>query len=83
MDTTRKITDLAPQDVPIVERLFGQRLDNAADAVLILRVPASVQPVDGDDLPAWCNVLEGMSDDDVDDFNALLKLPVRIGHPEA
>jgi len=82
MDTTRKITDLAPEDVPVVERLFGQRLDKATDAVLILRLPESVAPAGDDELPSWCNVLDGMSDQDVDEFNAILKLPVRIAKHE-
>ena len=83
METTRRVSDLSPQDVPIVERLFGQRLDNMVDAVLILRVPETVSPIDGDELPAWCNVLEGMSDEDLAEFNSLIELPVRIGSPEA
>jgi hypothetical protein len=83
MDASRKISDLAPEDVPIVERLFGRRLDNAVDAVLILRLPEATPPAGADGLPDWCNVLEGMSDEDVDDFNTIMKLPVKLGHREA
>jgi hypothetical protein len=33
---------------------------------------------DDDELPAWCNVLEGMSDEDRDEFRAILSTPVRL-----
>lgn len=81
METTRRITDIDPRDLPTVERLFGQRLEVNSNVVLVLRtldVPADVEPTDADDLPAWCNVLEGMSEQDRDDFRATLDTPVRL-----
>ncbi len=76
METIKKITEIDPRDVPLVERVFGQRLDPSAGAVLILRVPetaCAAEPQGGnDDVPAWCNVLEGMSDEDLADFDAIL-----------
>lgn len=87
METIRKIHELDPSDLPIVERVFGLKLDVTSDAVLILRVtPASQQRPDGADeieIPAWCNVLEGMSDEHLADFDAVLNTPVRLAHPQA
>ena len=87
METVRKIHELDPIDLPIVERVFGLKLDATSDAVLILRVtPPTELRADGTDqveVPAWCNVLEGMSDEDLADFDAILNTPVRLAHPQA
>jgi hypothetical protein len=87
METFRRIHELDPTDLPIVERVFGLKLDATTDAVLILRVtPATQQPTDQSDepeVPAWCNVLEGMSDEDLADFDAILNTPARLAHPQA
>ena len=84
METIKKIAELDPSDVPLVERVFGQRLDPSAGAVLILRVPdtacAAELQSENDDVPAWCNVLEGMSDEDLADFDATLAMPVWLAH---
>jgi hypothetical protein len=85
METIRKLTDIDPQDLSIVERVFGQRLEVTANVVLVLRtldVPADAGPADSDELPAWCNVLEGMSEQDRDEFRATLDSPVRLAHSD-
>ncbi len=65
--------DESRRDVPLVERVFGLRLDPMAGAVLILRVPDTASFVelrsDDEDVPAWYNVLVRMSDEDLADFN--------------
>jgi len=85
METIKKIAEMDPCDVPLVERVFGQRLDPSAGAVLILRVPETACAVapqpENDDVPAWCNVLEGMSDEDLAEFDATLAMPVWLAHP--
>jgi hypothetical protein len=84
METIKKITEIDPRDLPIVERLFGQRLEGAAAAVLILKTSDTTpnRPADdADAVPSWCNVLDGLSDEDLADFNATLNLPVHFGRP--
>ncbi len=87
METIRKVHDIDPNDLPIVERVFGLKLDATGDAVLILRVtpPSQQQPegADQEEVPDWCNVLEGMSDEDLADFDAILNTPVHLAHPQA
>jgi hypothetical protein len=82
METTRSVSNLDPHDRLVVERMFGQRLDVSADAVLILRVnddaSQSSSRAGGDDVPQWCNVLAGLSDDDLAEFGAALETPVRL-----
>lgn len=85
METIRKIADIDPRDLPVVERVFGQRLDVTSNVVLVLRTPdtpADAGPADSDELPAWCNVLDGMSEQDRDDFRATLNTPVRLSQCE-
>jgi hypothetical protein len=85
METVKRISELDPRDRSIVERMFGQHLAESADAILILRVNGEqaprTPPTDDDDVPAWCNVLEGMSDEDLADFDAILKTPIQLAHP--
>ncbi len=81
METIRPLTEIDPQDLPIVERLFGLPLPTPAGAELVLRIPDSPPEedrADSDDLPEWCNVLEGMSDEDRDEFRAILSTPLRL-----
>ena len=81
METIRKLTEIDPQDLSVVERVFGQRLDLTANVVLVLRTldaPADASPAEPDELPAWCSVLEGMSEQDRDEFRATLDSPVRL-----
>lgn len=83
METIRKLTEIDPQDLSVVARVFGQRLETTDNVVLVLRTldpTAETGPVDSDELPAWCNVLEGMSDTDRDEFRATLGTPVRLAH---
>jgi hypothetical protein len=89
METIKKISELETADRAVVERVFGVRLDPSADIVLILKsngslpaVPASSDEEDEDGLPKWLNVLQGMSDEDLADFNATLNAPVRFGPPD-
>jgi hypothetical protein len=37
---------------------------------------------DSDELPAWCNVLEGMSDKDREEFRATLNIPIRLANSD-
>ncbi len=82
METTRNVSNLDPHDRSVVERVFGQRLAVSAEAVLILRVneqtPQPSTRPEGDEVPPWCNVLEGLSDEDLAEFSAVLETPVRL-----
>jgi len=82
METTRNVSNLDAHDRLVVERVFGRRLDVSAEAVLILRVneqaPHPPSQAEGDEVPPWCNVLEGLSDADLAEFSAVLETPVRL-----
>jgi hypothetical protein len=76
METIKRLSDVDPRDLAVVERVFGQRISSMRGAVLILKTLES-SPQDPnvdaqDDLPSWCNVLEGMSDEDLAEFKASL-----------
>ena len=84
METIKKLSDIDPRDRAVVERIFGQRLEAADNIVLILKtlgaVPSSLPAADGE-LPSWCNVLDGLSDEDLAEFDATLNEPVRLAGP--
>ena len=83
METIRKLSDIDPRDREVVERVFGQRIADPADVVLILKTVEAVSndaagSGDEDEVPKWCHVLEGLSDEDLADFNVILAQPVRL-----
>jgi hypothetical protein len=81
METIKSLNEIDPQDLSVVERLFGRRLETTTGAVLVLRIPNPLPEENGADsneLPDWCNVLEGMSDEDRYEFRAILNAPVRL-----
>ena len=82
METIKSISELAPGDRHVVERLLGQQLGAAVGAKLILRVePAAAEPngaADDEELPSWCNVLEGISDEDLAEIEAAINFPTRL-----
>ena len=83
METIKRVCDLESADRAVLERVFGQPLEPSSDAVVILKAaepsPAPA-PVGDDGIPEWFNVLEGMSDEDLAEFDAILKTPVRLAH---
>ena len=84
METTRRISDIDAGDRAVLERVFGQPLEPSAEVVLIVKSggsPAadSTDEASPNELPSWCNVLEGMTDAELAEFDALLNMPVRLG----
>ena len=82
MEKIKKLCDVDPRDLAVVERVFGQRIETTAGAVLILK-GADVPPTDSGtqsrgELPPWCNVMEGMSDEDLAEFTAAMEQPVHL-----
>ncbi len=84
MEIIKKLSDIDPRDRAVVERVFGQRLEATANIVLILKT-VDAEPTGplaaGDELPSWCNVLDGLSDDDLAEFEATVNAPVRLARP--
>ena len=79
METIKKISDIDPGDRAAVERLLGQALPERGDALLILKteviVPPNPSEIGNGGVPAWYNVLDGFSDEDLAEFDALLNEP--------
>jgi hypothetical protein len=80
METTKRLSELDPHDRQLVGKIFGYDLSGAADAVIILRTSDAVTGTnhEGDEVPQWCNVLEGLSDDDLSEVIATFDEPVRL-----
>ena len=85
METIKKLDEVDPHDRAVVERVFGRSLASAAKAVLILRTEegSSTAPLEisQDDVPSWCNVLEGLSDEDLAQITVAFDAPVSFSEP--
>lgn len=80
MESLKRLSDIPPDDLAAVERMFGQRIASPDAAILILKThePQTDEPAVKalESLPDWLNVLEGMSDGDLAEFDQILKTPV-------
>jgi uncharacterized protein (DUF433 family) len=67
------------------EEAIRPRLENAVMSEKPREAAEPTVSLVGEDngLPVWCNVLEGLSDEDLADFRAELEAPVRLAHPTA
>ncbi|HEY2840897.1 MAG TPA: hypothetical protein VGJ26_17200 [Pirellulales bacterium] len=82
METIKRLSDVEPGDLVVVERLFGQRIERTEGNVLVLKTvdppPTAGAAGPGGELPNWCNVLEEMSDHDLAELNVTIANPVRL-----
>jgi len=78
-ETIRKLIDVNPSDLAALERVFGLPLLGSMDAVVVLRQTPPNSRSDQDEVPPWCNVLEGFSDEDLAEFDRMLEQPVKFG----
>lgn len=87
MESIKRLNDVDPSDLAVVERLFGHRVEASANVVLILKTLEPAQPAgelaaSSDELPPWYNVMEGMTDEQLAEFDATLAEPVILARPE-
>jgi hypothetical protein len=64
---TRTVRDLAANERSTVEQLLGHRLlDNQQVIIQVIAAESKPEPLPpGDQLPDWCNVFEGMTDEEI------------------
>lgn len=84
METIKNLSEIAPQDRSALERLIGAPLDPSRHQAVAVRVlpiasPTPDSPAAGT-LPDWCNVLEGFSDEDLAEFDAILANRPKLSH---
>lgn len=83
MESAKRIADLDPQDLAVVERVFGQPL-LTKDGLLVLRTHEAPKRLGQEtvaNVPAWFKVLEGLSDEDLAEVNASIARPSTLAHP--
>ncbi len=84
METVKNLSEIAPQDLSALERVIGAPLDPSRHQAVVVRVlpVASPTPEPSPDgtLPEWCNVLEGFSDEDLAEFDAILEDRPKLSH---
>lgn len=80
------VADLPAATRAAVEALVGRSLRDDQKLYILavdhVATPPGVAAQAGDELPDWCNVLEGLSDEEREDFRSALRLPVRLARPE-
>ena len=76
---TRNVRDLGENERSAAERLVGHGLrENQQLIIQVVSVDLGAQAPAGDDtgdeLPSWCNVYEGLSDEQIADLEAWVKM---------
>jgi hypothetical protein len=78
---TRNISDIAPADRHALEHVIGQRLsENQRVIIQVMTVGGespnaaaqSAQSTVAGDLPAWCHVYDGLSDEEIEEIEAVI-----------
>ena len=84
METIKRLSELDPCDVLVVERMFGRRVDATESFLLILcdensgpvaeghPVIAVQEGVTADTLPDWCDMYAGLSDAQIADLESVI-----------
>lgn len=84
METIKNLSEIAPQDLSALERVIGTRLDPSRHQAVALRVLPVASPTPDSSaagtLPEWCNVLDGFSDADLAEFDAILADRPNLSH---
>lgn len=84
METIKNLSEIGPQDLSALERLIGAPLDplrHQAVAVRVLPIePAKSDAIAPGALPEWCKVLEGFSDEDLEEFDSILADRPKLSH---
>lgn len=84
METIKNLSEITPQDVSALERLIGAPLDPSRHKAVAVRILLVASPTPDSSaagtLPEWCNVLEGFSDEDLDEFDAILADRPKLSH---
>ena len=85
----RNVVEIEPTDRRALEHLLGQQLDD--NQQLLLRVIGPVAPdvesangdqeADDDLLPEWCNVYEGLSDDEIAAIEEIMLTRANLTRP--
>jgi hypothetical protein len=86
---TRNVRDIEGEDRRALEHVLGRHLSDN-DQVIIQVVPpggataTGTQMVDSapsDQLPDWCNVYEGLSEEEIDDLESIIKERANLTRP--
>lgn len=84
METIKNLSEIAPQDISALERLIGAPLDPSRHQAVAVRVLPVASPTRASlavgTLPEWCDVLEGFSDEDLAEFDAILADRPKLSH---
>lgn len=80
MEISKRLDQIDPRFIPLVETLFARQIETPSSAEIVLRVePPAPQAAPGE-LPSYFNVLEGLTDQEIAEFeDDLRNNPVRIG----
>ena len=71
---TRNVKDIGSEDRRALEHVLGRALaetQRVMISVVDVDVPAAVPTSSAGMLPSWCNVFEGLSDDEVADIERI------------
>ena len=79
-EVTRNVTEIAPADRQALEHVLGAPLMDGQQVMLRVASPGVLDEgaangehdTDDDTLPEWCNVYEGLSDQEIADIEAIM-----------
>jgi hypothetical protein len=72
MDTVvRHVRDIAPADRRVLEHVIGRSLEEDQEVIIQVVTPQAEGP--SGQLPAWCNVFAGLTGQQVDEVEGIIR----------
>jgi hypothetical protein len=86
---TRHVRDIDPTERHVLEHVLGRTLKENEKVLIQVVTPDSeappapqrAEPAPADELPDWCNVYEGLSEEEIDDLAAIIRRRANLTRP--
>jgi hypothetical protein len=85
----RKVRDINEHERYVLEHVLGQQLHENQQVVFQIvtlgkeppLATETVSDADADELPDWCNVFEGLTDDQIAELDAVIRERANLSRP--
>jgi hypothetical protein len=86
---TRRVRDIDTAERRVLEHVIGQQVKENQELIIQVvtrgtAAPTAPQPAEAapaDELPDWCNVYEGLSEEEIDDLESIIRQRANLSRP--
>jgi hypothetical protein len=86
---TRHVRDIDPAERRLLEHVLGRALKENEEVVIQVvtpdreapPAPQAAEPAPADELPDWCNVFKGLSEEEIDELESIVRQRANLTRP--